>query len=134
MAAPLPERESRGGSPSERRGRWEQRAGVAGQALVADAAEHGETGNDVVAGPEVGHQLAHLLHYAGGLVAQYGGRCHGVQPLHEVEIAVADAAGDGADHDLPCHWPVYVHLFNCQGRVDGMKDGGFHSAPPVLNR
>ena len=84
----------------------------------------------MVAGLQVGHQITHLLHNARGLVAQDGRRDHGVQPLHEVEVAVADAAGNGADHNLPGHGPVYVHLINCQGRVDGMKYGGFHHAPP----
>ena len=42
---------------------------VAGKALVAGAAEDGQAGYDMVAGLEVCHQFAHLLHNTRGLVA-----------------------------------------------------------------
>ncbi len=94
--------------------------------VAAGATEGDEVHHHMVAGAHVGHALAHLLHDASGLVAQDRWQLHRPQPLDLVEVAVADAAGDGLDHDLAGPGVVDIDLLNDQWLVDFVEDGGLH--------
>ena len=87
----------------------------------------------MVTGLEVGYLLPNLLHNAGGLVTQYGrSYCTG-DPVYVVKVAVAHAAGDGADYDLPGHGRINVDLFDGERRIRGVKNCGFNGAPSVAD-
>ena len=75
---------------------------MAGQALRAGAAEPGQAGDDMVAGPHAGHVVADRLDDAGALVAEHDrpvGR-EASDTIHDMQIAVADPGRDGADQHL----------------------------------
>ena len=91
-------------------------------------AEDGEAGDDVVTGLHVGDVLAHGFDDAGGFVAENRGRHHRVEAVDEVEVAVADATGDGANEDFVRHGLVDFDLFDGQGLVGAMENGGFHGS------
>ena len=64
---------------------------MAGAAPLATAAEDGGAGDDVAAGLEVGHALAHGLYDASRLVAEDDGWLEGPGPVYEVQVAMAQA-------------------------------------------
>jgi hypothetical protein len=64
---------------------------VAGDALRAGTAEHREAGDHVIAGLDVSHAFADRLDDTGRLMAEHA-RCRmRVEPLDEMQIAVAQA-------------------------------------------
>ena len=100
--------------------------GLAGEAVVAMAAEDGETSDDVIARLELAHLEAYLFHDPGGLVAQDGGGGEGIEAVDEVQVAVADAGGDGAHEHLATHGLVDVDFLDRQGLMRAMEHGSFH--------
>src|SRR3989449_1078232 len=103
---------------------------VAGEALRAAPAEAGETGHHVIAGTQGGHLRAHRLDDAGALVAEdvWSIQRKPPEPIHDVEVAVADARRGGADEDLAAPRLVDVYRFDRQRLVDLPGDPGpyFH--------
>jgi hypothetical protein len=87
---------------------------VAGQAVLAGAAVHREARDDVVAGSDVGHLVADGLHHAGRLVAEHDRRHPRVLALHEVQVAVAEPGGGGADEHLPRAGRPDLHLVDLE--------------------
>ena len=101
--------------------------GLAPQAELAVAAEDGQAHNYGVPRLQVINLLAHRLHRAGGLVAQDGRLGDAVASLHVMKVAVADAAGPGADEHLPGTRGIHLDLFHLQGYVYLAQNGSFHS-------
>jgi hypothetical protein len=99
---------------------------VAGETLLAGAAEDGEAADDVIARLNVGDLVADGLDDAGGLVAEDGGGGMRVGALYEVEVAVADAAGGGADDDLVGDRLVELDVLDREGLLGAVEEGGFH--------
>jgi len=91
---------------------------MAAQALVAVTAEDGEAGNDSVAGRHVGYVLPHTLDRAGGLVAEDSGHWRRVPALEEVEVAVTDSTGPGANQHLPWARAVELDLLDLKRPID----------------
>ena len=89
-----------------------------------------------VSGLDVVHQVAHRLDGPGGLVPQDDRHRRGVQPLHEVQVAVADAAGSGTYQDLTWARRRDIYVFNLQGPVYFRNTAAFiaHLSPFLLAR
>src|SRR4030095_10722238 len=100
--------------------------GLAGEQVLALAAEEREAADHVIAGPELAHLRAHRLHDARGLVAQDGGGGGGIEAVHEVEVRVADAGSDGAHEHLAAHGLVDVDGLDGERLMRTVKDGVFH--------
>src|SRR5712691_9102439 len=107
---------------------------VAGEALRAAPAEAGETGHHVIAGTQGGHLRAHRLDDAGALVAEdiWSIQREPPEPIHDVEVAVADAGRGGADEDLAAPRLVDVHRFDRQRLVHLPEDRGLHLHADLL--
>jgi hypothetical protein len=54
----------------------------------------------VIARLDVGDLAADLFDNSGGFVPEHGGRWIRIETVHEMEVAVAYAAGDGLDQDF----------------------------------
>ena len=100
--------------------------GVAGGALRALAAEHRQAGDDVVAGLYIGDVLADGLDHRGAFVAQDGGSDGWVEPLHEVQVGVAEAGVGGAQQDFAALGFFDLHVLNRQGLVRLVKYRSLH--------
>ena len=85
----------------------------------------------MIAGLHVRHLIANRLDDAGSLVPKDGGCGHGVEPIDEVEVAVADAAGDGAHEDLARHRLIDLHFLDRERLVRRVEDCGFHDVAPA---
>ena len=107
---------------------------LAAEAAFAGSAEHGEAGDDAVAGRELRDLRSHRLDVAGGLVAQHGGGGHDVVAVVEVDVGVADAAGGGADDHLLRARFAAVDVLDRERLVGGVEYGGLHGAPPSAPR
>src|SRR5208282_2315927 len=95
-------------------------------AFLAVAAKYRQARDHVVTGLEVRDLRADLLDDAGGLVAEdRGGRPH-VQPVHEMKIAVAYAAGDRAHGDFARFGFVDIDLLDREWLAGPVEDGSFH--------
>ncbi len=101
---------------------------MAAQALRTGAAEAGQAGDHVIAHPQRGHIGAHRLDDAGAFVAQHERTIEREtpQPVHHVQVAVADAGGDGAHQHLAAPGFVDLHLLDGQRFVHLAEDGGGH--------
>ena len=106
---------------------------VAAEAHIAVAAEDRQAADDVIARLDVGHFLADLLNDAGGLVAEDGGRREHPQTLDEVQVGVADAAGDGADEYLAAAGLIDVDVVDLEWLAGAVEDGGFHGGSLVVS-
>ena len=69
---------------------------------------------------------ADRLDDAGRLVAEDGGRRERVEAVDEVQVAVADAAGDGAHEHLAPDGLVDVDVLDRERLVGAVEHGGFH--------
>ena len=63
---------------------------------------------------------------AGGLVAEDGGGRERVEAVDEVQVAVADAGGDGAHEHLAADGLVDVDVLDRERLVRTVEDGCFH--------
>ena len=101
---------------------------MAAEALRTGAAEAGQAGDDVIADPHRGDVLADRLDDAGALVAQHEGPIEreAAVAVDDVQIAVADAGGNGADQHLAAPRLVDVDLLDRQRLVHLAEDGGCH--------
>ena len=84
----------------------------------------------MVTGLEVGHVLADGFHHTRRLMAQHGGQRIGVQAVDEVQVAVAQAGGGGADQHLAAARLRDVDVLDGHRLVGGVEDGGFHGQAP----
>ena len=80
----------------------------------------------MVARLEVRDGRAHGLDDACGLVAQDGRGGEGIVAIDEVQVAVADAAGDDAHEDLARDRLRDVDLLDRQRLMRPVEHGGFH--------
>src|ERR1700751_2939836 len=99
---------------------------MAGHAFFAVAAEDREACDDVIAGLQVRDLRADFLDDAGRLVAEDGGGGPHVEAVDEMEIAVAYAAGDGADHDFALFGFVDIDLLDGEWLTGTVEDSSFH--------
>src|SRR5437667_355116 len=101
---------------------------MAAEALRAAAAEPREARHHVITGSQRGHVGADGLDDAGALVAEHDGpvRRPAALAVHDVQVAVADARGGGADEDLAARRLVDLDRLDRQGLVRLAKDGGLH--------
>ena len=99
---------------------------MAGHTIVAIAAEHRETSDDVIARFQVVHGLAHFLDDSGGLVAEHGGDGKGVVAVYEVEVAMANTACDCAHQDFAIPRLVDLDIFDHQRLLGSIEHGGLH--------
>ena len=84
----------------------------------------------MVARLDVGDLAADLIDNSSGLMSEHGGRRKGIQTIDEMEIAMADAARDGADQDLALARLIDLNVFNRKGLVRPVKYCGFHRETP----
>jgi hypothetical protein len=66
-------------------------------------------------------------------MAQYGGRGKGVVAVDEVQIAMANAARDGAYENFAIQRLVDLDIFDNQGLLGTIENGGFHRRNPPEN-
>ena len=99
--------------------------GVAAGAELAMPAEHRQAADHVVAGLEVADIVADRLDDARRLVAQHRRQRVRVQPLDEMQVAVAQARHRGAHQHLAAPGLFDGDVLDAQGLVRGMQDGGF---------
>ena len=105
--------------------------GVTGEALLALAAEDGQARDHAVAGLDVAHVRPHRLHDARGLMAEHRGKLgQRIGAIDEVEVAVTDAAGDGAHQHLAPDRLVDVDLLDDERLVGPVKECCFHPCVP----
>src|SRR5215467_8690800 len=99
--------------------------GVAAEALGAASAKAGEAGDDVVAEAERRHLIADGLDDARSLVPEHDAAVERVAAVavDHVQVAVADARGDGADQNLAARWPIDVDGFDAHRHMRGATDG-----------
>src|SRR5215467_7772087 len=100
---------------------------MTGHALLAVAAEDRQAADYVVARLDVGDLAADFFDDAGGFVAEHRGRGVWIEPVDEVQIAVAYAAGDGFDQDFTVLRLVDFDILDAQRRFGTVKNGSFHS-------
>ena len=101
---------------------------MAAQALRAGAAEAGQAGDHVIAHPQRGDIGAHRLDDAGALVAEHERAIEreAAVAVDHVQVAVADAGGDGAHQHLAAPRLVDLHLLDGQRFVHLAEDGSGH--------
>src|SRR5262245_52632285 len=101
---------------------------MAAEALRAGAAEPGEARHHVITrlhGRDLGTDR---LDHPGSLVAEHEGTVERVaaQAIDDVQVAVADAGGHGADQHLAAPRRVDVDSFDGEWRVYLAENGGLH--------
>lgn len=74
----------------------------------------------------VAHILAHGLHDASALVAEHSRHRAGILAFDQVQIAVAQARGRGADQYFPPARAGNVHVLDGERLVRAMENGCFH--------
>ena len=99
---------------------------VSRQAVFAMAAEHGQAGDDVVAGLDVANRGTDLLDDPRRLVAEDAGHGAGIGAVEEVHVRVTDASRRRADQHLPRAGLVDLDLFDIHPGIHGAEDGCFH--------
>jgi len=99
---------------------------MAGQALLARPAEHREARDHMIAGLHVRHQLADLLDDPGGLMSEHGRRGIWVQPIDEVEVAVADTRRRRVHEHFARHRLIDVNLLDREWLMRPVENGSFH--------
>ena len=97
-----------------------------GGAALANAAEDRQAADNAVAGRHVVHLTAHCFHRSSRLVSQEHRHGRGVKPFYEVEIAMANSRGAGADQDFSGAWRCDVNFLDLQWLVYLMQHGCFH--------
>src|SRR5262249_58308591 len=100
-------------------------------AVGARPAEYGQTRDDVVAGFELVHLGSDGLDDAGRLVAQNRRRRKRIEPVDEVQIAVAHARRHGAHEHLATERRVDLDVFDRQRLVRAMEYGRFYWRAPL---
>jgi hypothetical protein len=107
--------------------------GPSGSAEAAPAAVGPEVEDDVVAWLAQRHARPDGLDDAGGFVAEDDRQRRPPLADHDVVVGVADAGGGHAHQDLALLRPVQLHLFDAEGRVGLIQDGGFdlHRVAPL---
>ena len=89
----------------------------------------------MVAGLDVGNILTDRLDHRGAFMAQYRRGGVGVQPLHEMQVRMAQAGKGGAQQHFSPLGFFDVHVLDGERLVRCVKDRGFHYGfPPVLIR
>src|SRR6267142_2404151 len=108
--------------------------GMPAQALLATAAEAGETGHHVIPGAHGRHVGSDGLHHARALMAQDDRAVQRkpAEAVHDVQIAVADAGRGGANQDLAAPGLVDFDGFDRQRLLDFAKNGGLHLHAGIL--
>src|ERR1700682_792709 len=96
-------------------------------ALRAIAAKDRQATDHVVARLDVGDLPADLFDYSGGLVAEHRGRWIRIKTVHEMEVAMAYAAGDGLDENFAILRLVEFDVLDTEGQLGPMENCGFHS-------
>jgi HAMP domain-containing protein len=104
------------------------------QAELAVTAEHRQAGDDPVAGLHVGHVLADRLDDAGGLVAEHDRHGRRVRALDEVQVAVAQPGGRGADQHLAAARLLDRHVLDRHRLARRVQHGGLHRESPRPDR
>ena len=99
---------------------------MARHAFLAVAAKDRQACDHVIAGLQVRDLRADFLDDAGGLVAEHRGRRPHVEAVDEMEIAVADAAGDGAHDDFALFGLVDIDLLDREWLTGTVEDSSFH--------
>src|ERR1700722_12197849 len=99
---------------------------TAEEALRAVAAINRGAGDDVIARLNGRDLTADSLNDASGLVAENRRGLGRQGAVQNMQIAVADAAGDGANKDLARAGLIDLDVFDCKGLFEGAKNGGFH--------
>jgi hypothetical protein len=106
---------------------------VAGQALLASAAEAGQAADHVVAGLDSRHVLTHRLDDARSLMSE-DHRVRDVapaRPVDQVQVAMANAGRHRAHQDLSTARLVYIDGLNWHRLVRLAKHRRFHIRPPI---
>src|SRR6266478_337840 len=80
-----------------------------------------------VARLDVGDLTADLFDYSGGFVTEHRGRRIRIEAVHEMEVAMTDAAGDGLDQDFAILRLVEFDVLDTEGQLGPMENCGFHS-------
>ena len=102
------------------------------QAGLAMAAEGGEAGDDMIARFHVIDVRADLLHHASRFVPQHDRQTEGIEPLHKMEIAMADTRGGRSHQNLARSRLVDFHILDHQWLAHLVQHGGFHHVSPML--
>ena len=106
---------------------------MAAQTLRTGAAEAGQAGDHVIADPHRRDIGTHRLDDAGAFVAKHERTIQREAPIavHDVQVAVTHAGGDGAHQHLAAPRLVDLHLLDGQRCVHLAEDGGghFHGGP-----
>ena len=84
----------------------------------------------MVAGLHVVHGLAHFLDDSGGFMAQHGRSGKRVVAVDEVQVAMANAARDGAHQDFAIQRLVDLDVFDNQRLLGTIEYGGLHRRSP----
>src|SRR5579863_281487 len=96
------------------------------QALRAIAAINRGAGDDVIARLKRGHGGPDGLDYASRFVAENRRKFGRQRAVEAMQIAVADADGDGADQDFMRLRLADLDLLDRQGLVDLTENRSFH--------
>ena len=84
----------------------------------------------MVAGLHVIDGLAHFLDDSGGFMAEDRGRGKGIVAVDEVQVAMANAAGDGAHQDFAILRLVDLDVLDNQRLIGTIEHGGLHCCGP----
>ena len=103
---------------------------VARQARLAASAGRHERQDHLLSGTHRGHAGANGLDCARALVAQHHRQGYRSVSVHEVAVAAADAGGADFNQHFPCLGVVQLHIFDNQGRLWFVKNGGLQFGPP----
>jgi hypothetical protein len=103
---------------------------LAGEAVLALAAEHRQAGDHVIARRELRDLGADRLDDAGCLVPEDGRRRERVEAVDEVQVAVANARGHRPHADFPAARRVDVDGLDGERLVGSVKDGSVHGNLP----
>ena len=106
--------------------------GAPGQTVGAVSAEDRQTRDHVIARLELCDVRADRFDDAGGLVAEDRGGREGIEPVDEVEVAVAHATRDRAHEDLAPDRLRDVDVLDGERFLGTMEHGGTHA--PMIHR
>ena len=99
---------------------------MAGQAVLAVTAKHGQVRDDVVAGLELRDEPTDFFHDSGCFVPKHRGRRPSVQAVDVVGVAAADAARNGTDDHFARQWRVHVDFLDHERLVRAVEDCSSH--------
>ena len=121
-----PSFERRGGASGARGRSSTAEVGTAAQAELASPAEDRKARDHTVARFHVAHLIAHLLDDAGGFVSEYGRERHRNRAVDHVQVAVADAAGLGAQEHFVGSRLADLDVFDLERLLGRAHDGCLH--------